>query len=323
MARQVYSITRQLVAQSQDAALSGIQVFNNPSIRFKSETFIVLMNISWTYLLHAYYRREDVEYRYYKMQGKRRRFERTNDGSFRYWDLRRCLTAVECPLDRATRKNLLFLVGLRDEITHHMSPALDQFASARYQACCLNFNRYVKKLFGDRFGIDQHLTYSLQLQALSREQMSSPSAADLPPNVQSFIARFDSELSVAEMNSSRFAYRMLFVPKLVGKPGQADELIEFVKADSEIARSINRDYLTFKEVERQKYLPSHVVALMNEEGYVGFNIHHHTVLWQELDAKQPTKGYGVQVEGAWYWYESWVQVARVHCEENAGWYRRS
>ena len=63
MTRRTYSITRQLVAQSQDAALSGIQVFNNPSIRFKSETFIVLMNIAWTYLLHAYYRREKIEYR--------------------------------------------------------------------------------------------------------------------------------------------------------------------------------------------------------------------------------------------------------------------
>jgi hypothetical protein len=44
-----------------DAALAAIQVFNNPLITFKSETFIVLMNIAWTHLLHAYYRRNDVE----------------------------------------------------------------------------------------------------------------------------------------------------------------------------------------------------------------------------------------------------------------------
>jgi hypothetical protein len=43
---------------------------------------------------------------------------------------------------------------------------------------------------------------------------------------------------------------MLFVPKLVGKPGQADEVIEFVRADSSIAKSVNRDYVALKEVER-------------------------------------------------------------------------
>jgi hypothetical protein len=39
--------------QSQDAALTAVQVFNSPLIKFKPETFIVLMNIAWTYLLHA------------------------------------------------------------------------------------------------------------------------------------------------------------------------------------------------------------------------------------------------------------------------------
>ena len=215
------------------------------------------------------------------------------------------------------------MIGLRDEITHHMSPALDQFASARYQACCLNFNRYVKELFGDRFGIDQHLTYSLQLQSLSRDQMASPTEADLPPNVRSFITRFDSELTTDEINSDSFAYRMLFVPKLVGKRGKADEVIEFVKADSEVAQSVNRDYLTFKEVERRKYRPTHIVDLIQGEGYARFNIHDHTLLWQSKDAKDPAKGYGVVVEGSWYWYESWVAVVRQHCEENAARYGKS
>ena len=317
MPRRIYSITRQLVAQSQDAALSGIQIFNSPSIRFKSETFIVLMNVAWTYLLHAYYRREKIEYRYYTRHGKRRWFDRTSDGSFKYWDLRQCLKVSECPLDGPTAQNLLFLIGLRDEITHHMSPALDQFASARYQACCLNFNRYIKQLFGEQFGIDQHLTYSLQLQSLSRDQVTTPVEDELPRNVRSLIARFDSELSDDDIRSDHFAYRMLFIPKLVAKRGQADELIEFVKADSEIAKSVNRDYLTFKEVERRKYLPSHIVALMREEGYTEFNMHDHTMLWRRMDAKEAAKGYGVHVEGAWYWYDSWVAVVRQSCAEAA------
>lgn len=310
-----------LVAQSQDAALTAVQVFNSPLVRFNSETFIVLMNIAWTYLLHAHFRRVGVEYRYYRGSGKGRRYERTAAGSYRYWDLRKCLAAPECPLDNETQKNLMFLIGLRDEISHHMSPELDQFASARYQACCLNYNDYVKKLFGEKFGIDQYLSYSLQFSQLSREQLASPADAELPANVRSYIARFDSELSEDELNSDRFAFRMLFVPKLVGKPGQADEVIEFLRPDSDVAQAVNREYVAFKEVERAKFLPGQIVERMRAEGYSRFNMHHHTELWKSKDAKKPGRGFGVVIAGAWYWYEPWVELVRQHCRENADRYR--
>ena len=299
----------------------AVQVFNNPLVRFKSETFIVLMNIAWTYLLHADFRRSNVEYRYCQGSGKGRRYDRTPDGSFKYLELRKCLAAPECPLDNETKKNLHFLIGLRDEITHHMSPTLDQFASARYQACCLNYNSYLKSLFGDEHGIDQYLSYSLQFTRLSHEQLSPPARADLPTSVRSFITRFDNELTEDELNSERFAFRMLFLPKLVGKRGQADEVIEFIRADSEIARAVNREYVTFKEVERPKFIPSQIVQIMQNEGYPRFTMYDHTKLWKSMNYRRDGAGFGVSVAGAWYWYESWLEAVRKHCRENRAYYR--
>lgn len=319
--RAMRSVAMRLVAQSQDAALTAVQVFNNPMVRFKSENFIVLMHIAWTYLLHAHYRQAGVEYRYHRGTGKGRRYDRTADGSFKYWDLRRCLGAAMCPLDNETQKNLLFLIGLRDEITHHMSPVLDQYVSARYQACCINYNHYIKQLFGPQHGIDQHLTYSLQFSQISRQQLSSPSETDLPASVRSYIARFDSGLTTDEINSDRFAFRMLFIPKLVGKAGQADEVIEFFRADSEIAKAVNRDYVAFKEVERPKFLPKKIVSIMQQEGYAKFNMHHHTQLWKSLDVKEDGRGFGVPIAGAWYWYQSWIDIVRDYCKENAARFR--
>lgn len=63
-------------------ALTAVQVFNNPQVRLKSETCIVLMHIAWTYVLHAHHRRTKVEYRYYQRRGTRKFYEGTSDGSF-------------------------------------------------------------------------------------------------------------------------------------------------------------------------------------------------------------------------------------------------
>src|SRR2546421_2666515 len=105
-------IKKQLLAKSREAALSAVQIFNNPVIQFKTESFIVLMVIAWTYLLHAYYRSKNVEYRYYEPSGNRRRYKRTKRGAFLYWELERCLNDSASPIDKNTANNLRFLIGL-------------------------------------------------------------------------------------------------------------------------------------------------------------------------------------------------------------------
>jgi hypothetical protein len=137
MPRRVGSIKVELIRKSREAALSAIQLYNNPLVQFKSEGFIVLMVIAWTYLLHAYYREKCIEYRYCSTQGNRRRFDRTKHGAYKYWELERCLNDDACPIDRDTANNLRFLIGLRHEIEHQMTVDLDNYLSGRYQACAL------------------------------------------------------------------------------------------------------------------------------------------------------------------------------------------
>ena len=120
------SVRRELLHKSREAALNAVQTFNNPLTVFKAETFIVLMVIAWTYLLHAYYRREGVEYRYYEERLERRRFDRTRSGAFKHWELERCLNERACPLDAPTKLNLRFLIGLRHEIEHRQSAGADE-----------------------------------------------------------------------------------------------------------------------------------------------------------------------------------------------------
>lgn len=319
--RRAFSVSGELLTKSREAALSAVQIFNSPLIIFKSEIFIVLMNVAWTYLLHAYYRKQEIEYRYFKKTGKTRVFDKTASGAHKHWELERCLNAKESPIDKDSANNLRFLIGIRHEIEHQMTSWIDSSLSAKFQACCLNYNEYVKKLFGEKFGIDQYLAFSLQFSSISRDQAATlPSADKMPSHIRAFVAGFEGGLTDEEFNNPKFAYRVLFVAKTANRKGQADEVIEFVKADSELASDVNKAYTIIKETERPKHLPKGVVEMMKMEGYKNFSIYAHTSLWQQMDAKSPAKGFGVQVQDAWYWYDNWVEEVRKHCYTNASQY---
>jgi uncharacterized protein DUF3644 len=316
--RRIFSIADELVAKSREAALAAVQIFNNPQITFKSDVFIVLMNIAWTYLLHAYYRKRRIDYRYSrKKRNKPRRFERTAKGAYKFWELERCLNNSKCPVDPNAANNLRFLIGVRHEIEHQMTRQIDSSFSAKFQACCLNYNDHIKKLFGDRFAIDKHLALSLQFSGIAKNQLDQLSSQPaLPKNIQSFVDDFENKLTDDEFKSTKFAYRVLFVAKTANRKGQADQVIEFVKADSDLAKQANKAYAVIKETERPKFLPGKIVAMMKKEGYPKFSQYHHTQLWKQAKAKDAAKGLGVHVESTWYWYEPWLGHVREYCKQN-------
>lgn len=307
--RTVGSLASELIAKAREAALCAIRVFNDPHVSFKSETYIVLMTIAWTYLLHAHYRRTGVEYRYFTQKGKRRKFDRTKLGAFKYWELERCLNDKLSPIEKDTANNLRFLIGLRHEIEHQMTRSLDNFLGGRYQACALNFNAYIKKLLGKRHGLDSNLTYSIQFIELSEEQLSGPSPqASIPERLRTYVTEFDAALTHDEYNSPHYSYRLLFKRKLVNRPGQADRVVEFIDPNSELAKAIDKEYWVKKEVERAKFTATHVAKEVQKAGFPKFRIQpEHVNMWRSEDAKNPAKGYGTKVEGSWYWYENWIK----------------
>lgn len=320
--RRVFSVREELLKKSREAALAAVQIFNNPSVTFKSETYIVLMIVAWTYLIHAYYRTKKVDYRYFTQGPKRKHYDRTKNGAFKHWELERCLNDARCPLAKEIAQNLKFLIGLRHEIEHQMTTRIDDLLSARFQACCINYHDTVVLLFGERYGIAGQLAVSLQFSALSQVQIDTlEQHSGLPSHIKKYIEGFDGVLTPEEFASAKYAYRVIFVPKTANHLNQADQVITFVKADSEIAKTANATYAVIRETERPKWIPSQIVAKMKTQGFLKFGMTQHTDLWKSLDAKNTAKGYGVQVAKAWYWYDSWIEEVRKHCVENAVTYR--
>lgn len=306
--RRVHSEKRDLILKAREAMLSAVQIYNNPLLTFKTESFIVLSVIAWTYLMHAYFRGQHVEYRYSTGKGKAKRFVRNPDGSVRYWDLTACLATEKCPLDVHSKNNLAFLIGLRHHIEHRKANGLDSYLSARYQACALNFNHYVKELHGERFALDENLALSLQFAELdpSQAKVIKDKEELIPQGVISYVAAFDSKLSPEEIESERFAYRLLFTKVLAKRQGQADRVIEFVDPKSDLAKSIAKEYWVKQETEKPKLSATQVLQRVRDAGIKGFGMHQHTLFWKSHDGKNPDKGFGTIVVKTWYWYENWA-----------------
>lgn len=320
--RKIKSVKEELIKKSREAILAAVQIYNNPQITFKSETFITLAVIAWTYLLHAYYRDKKIDYRY-KQNGLRKKYDKTKFGAYKHWELERCLNEQQCPIDGDTIRNLKFLIGLRHEVEHQMTNNIDEFLSAKLQACCINYNSYIKQFFGNKKGVDNDLALSIQFSPVSPEQqgflMDNHTLSD---NIKNYIASFEKDLTHEQIANSHYAYRIVFVPINVNRKGQADRVVEFVKPDSPLAQGLKKEYALIKEIEKPKYLPGQVVIRMRELGFEKFKMHHHTALWKSLNIDFANTQFGTLVGNkTWMWYERWLEEVKKHCEENVEKYR--
>lgn len=303
--------------------IAAVHTFNGAGLHFRAELFIVTAIIAWTYLLHAYFRREGIDHRYFHNVNGARQVKKTQSGADTYWELGRCLEDAKCPIDKSMKANLEFLTELRHEIEHRSTNRIDDAVSAKLQACCINFNETIKKLFGLQYGLERRLHIALQFVTFSPDQQAIlKKAGSLPRHIETMMDAFHQRLTPEEQGDPRFAYRVAFVPKVVNRASTADLAVEFIKPGSDEAAEISRVLL--KEVEKKKYRPGQIVQMMNEEGFPSFEMKHHTHLWQSLDACDEKKDYGAPLfDGYWGWYENWLNRVREHCQENAARYGKA
>lgn len=307
MNKRIFSERIELIEKSREAALSAIQIYNNPTTSFKAESFIVLFVISWVYLLHAYYRSKKIDYRHFKIVNNRKKYDYI-DGEIKHWELSMCLSVPECPLDNHTKNNLRFLIGLRNKIEHKKASGLDSYLSARYQACALNYNYYLKSLHGEQYSLDEKLALSLQFSELSYSQAMTMKDNDdlIPAHIRSYIAQFDDSLTEDEIKNERYSFRLLFTKITAKRAGQADRVVEFLSPADALAINIQKEYWVKEDREKPKYSATQVIKKVKDAGFDNFGMHQHTMFWKEHDGKNSNKNYGTTVVKTWCWYQSWI-----------------
>ncbi|WP_026784917.1 DUF3644 domain-containing protein [Pleomorphomonas koreensis] len=299
----------ELLIKAREAMIAAVHTFNGAGLIFRSELFIVTAVIAWTYLLHAWFKREGIDYRHTKNQNGQRVVEKTPSGAEKYWELGQCLRHGRCPIKQGVRDNLDFLLELRHEIEHRSTNRIDDAISAKLQACCINFNDAIKHLFGAQYALERRLPIALQFVTFCPDQRAIlKRAGGLPRNVESMMGEFEAHLSPEQIADPRYAFRVFMVHKMANRFPSADMAVEIVEPGSDVAEKFN---IALKEVEKKKYLPSEIVAQMKSEGWRRFTMDSHTKLWKKLDAKNVSKGYGVLAVGkTWCWYENWLSRVR-------------
>jgi len=302
-------IEDELIIKSRESMLLAVQTFNNPKSYFRSEIFIVLSIISWTYLLHAFLKSKKVDYRQKGTKDGKIYIKKTKYGAERYWELLECIKHQKCDLSENIKDNLKFLSTIRDEVEHRMTRRIDSEFAFKFQLACIQYNNTIKNWFGNHLGLDKELSIALQFSTFNTKQTTLLlKEKGLPKNIEAaWQDLYGEETGIEKDNALEVGF--FFKKKIVNHEGQAEEVVEFI--NDKTSHDTNNIYIKYHEPTR--YLRKDILRIVHEEGYTQFGPHQHTILWKTLDAQNPAKGFGKTIIGMWTWNDKWLQAVRQHC----------
>jgi len=290
---------RDCLRKARESALQAVEIYNKPSIPFRTGGYAVLMVIAWSALFHAIFFRRKIKPYYRKKTSKR--FERI-DGDYKWWDLAECIAQYFGGTDGPVRKNLEFFGKLRNKIEHRSIPELDPVVFGECQSLLLNFDQLLADEFGEDKALAESLYFSLQFaraQAFSRR--GKPSAGW--DEVSAFVQSFRSGLSDDIRKSNSYCWQVYLLPRIGNHRSSADIAVEWVEYDpakpeemqqyERVAALIKPRQVAVLNLGR--YKPSQVCQLVEAATGKKFNAsYHHAAAWRkhgirpELGAPDPS-----------------------------------
>jgi hypothetical protein len=283
---------RDNIEKCRAATIAAVDVYNRPGPRFRTAHFIVLIVMAWTALFHAiFYRKRRKPW--YKKKGKNPKGDRYVhiDGEPKHWELSECLAQHFGGNNPPERKNLEFLIGLRNKIEHRHLPELDAGLYGECQAALLNLEELLTSEFGARHALTEQLAVSLQFSRLipsEKKKAARELATGVARSVKDYVETFRGGLPSSTLNSTKYSFNVFLVPKVANKKDLADTAIEFIKVDEgnkdELARLEKLNVLIKEKhipiANLDLYKPTQAVAKVQAQLPHKFTIASHTAAWQ-------------------------------------------
>jgi len=248
------------------SAIAAVDVYNRPGPRFRTAHYIVLIVMAWTALFHAiFYRRRKKPW--YKKKGKNPKGDRHVhvEGEPKHWELNECLAQYFGGNNPPQRKNLEFLIGLRNRVEHRHLPDLDAGLYGECQAALLNLEELPTSEFGPSYALAEQLAVSLQFTQLipsEKKKAAKELAAGAAKSVKEYVEKFRGGLPSSTLNSTKYSFNVFLVPKVANRKELADVAVEFIRVDEasqeELARLEKLNVLI-----REKHIPIANLDLTN------------------------------------------------------------
>jgi hypothetical protein len=217
--------------KAREAALMAVDIYNRPGAGFRSANYIVLMIIAWTAMFHAIFSKRKIKPFYRKKNS--RRFERI-DGDYRTWELSECLQQYFKEKNPPQRKNLEFLITLRNKIEHRFLPELDATVFGECQAMLLNFEAMLCETFGDRYALSASLAFALQFSkttTATQQKAMRESGKQYFQSIRKYVEKFRSSLSDDVVSDQAYSFKVFLIPKVGSQAKSSDIAVEFVRYD--------------------------------------------------------------------------------------------
>ncbi len=282
------------------ASLAAVDAYNRPGPRFRTAQYLVMIVIAWTALFHAifYKRRKRPWYRKKDSgSGNGIRYQKI-DGEPKHWDLSECIKQFFVSNNPAERKNLEFLIGLRNKIEHRYLPELDPTLYGECQAALLNLEEMIVTNFGNKYALTEQLAVALQFsQEIPPEKKaaSKRSVKSSVKTVQDYVEKFRGGLPGNVLNSMKYSFSVYLVPKVTNREGAADASIKFIKVDEANSEELDRlEKLNVLIKEKRipianlgLFKPSDVVRELNERLPFKISMNAHTNAWKYFKVRPP------------------------------------
>lgn len=279
---------------------TAILVYNNSIIFSRSETFIVLSIIAWTYLLHARLIGEGISPVYKNADGT----SVLVDGQEKLWELSFCIERPEAGLSAGEKANLKYLIAIRNAVEHRSTEDINDALQAKIQANALNFLKYSKEKFGTKYDFSHDLAFAIQLQALT---LQSPNllkgAAPVAKAIAAVNALLEEPMTQEEFNDPAYSFRVYVVPKVTNNAKKADQAVIYSPIGSDVEVAI-------KHVERPKFRMKEAIKKILDDYGIVISSHQFQQAWKHNDLKNPAKGFAVQLGGQWFWYQEGIEKIR-------------
>ncbi|MYB89163.1 MAG: DUF3644 domain-containing protein [Proteobacteria bacterium] len=330
------------IEKCRSLALAAVEAYNSPGRRFRTAQYIVMIIIAWSALFHAIFfqRRRRPWYRKKTSgTGKGVRYLRV-DGEPKYWELSECLKQYFGDNNPPERKNLEFLIGLRNKIEHRHIPELDASLYGECQAALLNLEEVIAREFGQKYVLTEELAISLQFSRQipsEKRRVTKILASTTARNIKEYIEKFRGDLSYPVLNSMKYSFNVFLVPRVANRSKAADAAIQFVhidEANEEEFDRLEKLNVLIKEkhipiVNLDLYKPGQVVQKLIDKIPYQMNMAMHTDAWRHYkvrpssnadDPKKTRSEYCLydKAHGDYLYTQAWVDMLAVELSSAEG-----